>query len=133
MLRSERGTITIMKYLTILLQVCVLYVFSFIGTAIHDYFQLSIPGSIIALILLFICLCMKIIPIKWIEHGAGFLLSILTLFYIPATVGIMNYPTLLSLHGVLLILVVLLSTVVAIAITGTASQYFEKKQQCKKE
>src|SRR3954451_10315418 len=118
-----------MKFLIIVLQICILYIFSFIGSAIQSLFQLAIPGSIIALILLFICLCLKIIPVKFIEQGAGFLLSILTLFFIPATVGIMNYPSLLSLNGVMLFIVILLSTVITIAIAGMASQFFEKKAQ----
>ena len=122
-----------MKFLIIVLQICILYIFSFIGNAIQNLFQLAIPGSIIALILLFICLCLKIIPVKLIEQGAGFLLSILTLFFIPATVGIMNYPSLLSLRGVMFFIVILLSTVITIAIAGTTSQFFEKKAQKRKD
>lgn len=130
---SRKGDTVRMKFLIIVLQICILYVFSYIGTAIQNLFHLVIPGSIIALILLFICLCLKIIPVKFIEQGAGFLLSILTLFFIPATVGIMNYPSLLSLHGVMLFIVVLLSTVISIAIAGTTSQFFEKKAHKRKD
>lgn len=122
-----------MKFLIIVLQICILYIFLFIGNAIQNLFHLAIPGSIIALILLFICLCLKIIPVRFIEQGAGFLLSILTLFFIPATVGIMNYPSLLSLHGVIFFIVILLSTLITIAIAGTASQFFEKKAQKRKD
>ena len=122
-----------MKILTIVLQICILYIFSFIGTFIQNLFHLVIPGSIIALLLLFICLCLKIVPEKWIENGAVFLLSILMLLFIPTTVGIMNYPSLLSIHGVLLVVAILLSTIISIAITGTASQFFEKKAQKRKD
>lgn len=122
-----------MKILITFLQICLLYVFSFIGKAIQNFFHLVIPGSIIALILLFICLCLKIIPVRFIEQGAGFLLSILTLFFIPATVGIMNYHSLLSLQGVIFFVVILLSTIITIAIAGTASQFFEKKRLKRKD
>lgn len=122
-----------MKILTIVLQICILYIFSFIGTFIQNLFHLVIPGSIIALLLLFICLCLKIVPEKWIENGAVFLLSILMLLFIPTTVGIMNYPSLLSIHGVLLVVAILLSTIISIAIAGTASQFFEKKAQKRKD
>ncbi|MHC0038779.1 CidA/LrgA family holin-like protein [Pseudoneobacillus sp. C159] len=121
-----------MKYLIIIGQICLLYLFFFIGTVIHNFFHTIIPGSINGLILLFICLCLKIIPVKFIEHGAGFMLSMLTFFFIPATVGIMNYPSLLSLKGLLFFLVVLLSTVISIAIAGTVSQYFEKEKSFRK-
>lgn len=129
-----------MRILIIILQICILYIFSYIGTVIHNFFNLIIPGSIIGLLLLFTCLCFKIIPVKWIEDGAGFVLSILMLFFIPATVGIMNYASLLSLHGALFILAVILSTAISIAITGTVGQFFGKKainreddQECNKQ
>ena len=122
-----------MKILTIVLQICILYIFSFIGTFVQNLFHLAIPGSIIALLLLFICLCLKIVPEKWIENGAVFLLSILMLLFIPTTVGLMNYPSLLSIHGVLLVVAILVSTIISIAISGTASQFFEKKAQKRKD
>ncbi|SES45683.1 CidA/LrgA family protein [Psychrobacillus sp. OK032] len=121
------------KILNILLQICILFIFSYIGTVIQNLFHLIIPGSIIALLLLFICLCLKIVPVKYIENGASFLLSTLMLFFIPSTVGIMNYPSLLSMQGALLIAAVLISTIITIAIAGTASQFFEKKTQDRKD
>lgn len=123
----------IKKTLVIVLQILILYVFSYIGNVIQNFFHLIIPGSIIGLILLFICLCTKIIPVQWIETGAGFVLSILVLFFIPTTVDIMNYPSLLSLHGALFVLSVLVSTIISIAITGIAGQVFEKKAQKRKD
>lgn len=123
----------IKKTLVIVLQICILYVFSYIGNVIQNFFHLIIPGSIIGLLLLFICLCMKIVPVKWIETGAGFVLSVLVLFFIPTTVDIMNYPSLLSFHGALFVLAVLFSTSISIAITGMAGQFFEKKAQKRKD
>ncbi|MFS0690576.1 CidA/LrgA family holin-like protein [Sporosarcina sp. 179-K 8C2 HS] len=121
------------KTLIIVLQICILYIFSYIGNVIQNFFHLVIPGSILGLLLLFTCLCFKIVPVKWIENGAGFLLSLLMLFFIPTTVGVMNYSSLLSFQGALFILAVLLSTVISIAITGTAGQFLEKKAQKRKD
>lgn len=122
-----------MRFLNILLQVGILYIFSFVGTVIQNFFHLVIPGSIIGLLLLFICLCLKIIPSKWIKNGADFLLSILMLFFIPTTVGIMKEPSLFSIHGALFVIAVLLSTIISIAITGTAGQFLEKKSRNRKD
>lgn len=123
----------IMKTLIVVLQICILYIFSYIGNVIQNFFNLIIPGSIIGLLLLFTCLCLKIVPEKWIENGAGFLLSLLMLFFIPTTVGVMNYSSLLSFQGALFILAVILSTVISIAIAGTAGQFFEKKAHKRKD
>ncbi|ALC91668.1 hypothetical protein AM500_19180 [Bacillus sp. FJAT-18017] len=122
-----------MKILAIVLQIGLLYLFSFIGTFIQNMFNLVIPGSIIGLLLLFICLCLKIVPVKWIENGSVFLLGILMLLFIPTTVGIMNYPSLLSIHGALLVVAILVSTIISIAIAGTAIQFLEKKAQKRKD
>ncbi len=69
--------------------------------AVQQFFHLPIPGSIIGLILLIICLSVKIIPVKMIEDGAGFLLSFLPLLFIPAMTGVINYPSLFSASGTL--------------------------------
>ncbi|WP_043932615.1 CidA/LrgA family protein [Bacillus sp. EB01] len=122
-----------MKILAIVLQIGILYLFSFIGTFIQNMFNLVIPGSIIGLLLLFIFLCLKIVPVKWIENGSVFLLGILMFLFIPTTVGLMNYPSLLSIHGALLVVAILVSTIISIAIAGTAIQFFEKKAQKRKD
>ena len=120
------------KIIRIILQIGILFLFNFIGNLIQQRFNLVIPGSIIGLLLLFLCLLIKIIPVEIIEEGASFLLGILMLFFIPATVGIMNYPTLLSMQGALFIAAVLFSSVLAIIIAGIVGQYLEKHSQKKK-
>lgn len=122
-----------MKAIRICLQIGILFIFSYIGTFIQNLFHLIIPGSIIGLILLFICLTLKLIPVELIEDGAGFLLGILTLLFVPMTVGIMNYPSLLSWQGLLLFGIVVVSTAITIVISGVFSQHLEKRTEKKKE
>lgn len=54
-----------MKYVTLLLQVGVLYVFSLVGTWIQGVFHLSMPGSLIGMLMLFLLLSTRILPLKW--------------------------------------------------------------------
>lgn len=122
-----------MKVIRICLQIGILFIFSYIGTFIQNLFHLIIPGSIIGLILLFICLTLKVIPVELIEDGAGFLLGILTLLFVPMTVGIMNYPSLLSWQGLLLLGIVVVSTAITIVISGIFSQRLEKRTEKKKK
>ncbi|MEM5646565.1 CidA/LrgA family protein [Bacillus cereus] len=58
-----------MKYVMLLLQVGVLYVFSLVGTWIQGVFHLSMPGSLIGMLLLFLFLSTYILPLKWFEEG----------------------------------------------------------------
>lgn len=114
-----------LKIIRIVLQVAVLYAFCFIGTVIVDFLHIPLPGSIIGLVLLLIGLLTKVIPDWFVKEGAGFLLSILTLLFIPATVGIMNYPELLSGYGVLLVFIVLVSTILTLVLTGKIARRME--------
>ncbi|MED4209198.1 CidA/LrgA family holin-like protein [Priestia megaterium] len=122
-----------MKVIRIILQIAILYAFSMIGEAVHHILHLPIPGSIIGLILMLICLTCKIVPIKVIEDGASFLLSFLPLLFIPAMTGVMNYPSLLSSSGAILFLIIVLSTIITMAAAGAASQLLEKKANKRKE
>ncbi len=104
-----------------------------IGEAVHHMLHLPIPGSIIGLILMLICLTCKVVPIKVIEDGASFLVSFLPLLFIPAMAGVMNYPSLLSSSGAILFLIIVLSTIITMAAAGAASQLLEKKANKRKE
>lgn len=76
---------------------------------------------------------MKWIKIEYIRDGAGFLLGFMTLFFIPAMIGIIDYPELLSLKGLFLIASVIISTLLTIFIAGIVSQRIEKKELLMKE
>ncbi|MEK3952881.1 holin-like protein [Psychrobacillus psychrotolerans] len=115
------------KVIRIVFQVIILYLFSFIGSWIVQSLSLQFPGSIVGLLLLFVCLYFRIIPVELIKDGAGFLLAFLALFFIPATVGIMDYPELLSWAGLGMVLAIVLSTVITIIFTGRFCQYLERK------
>lgn len=115
------------KVIRIVFQVIILYLFSFIGSWIVQSLSLQFPGSIVGLLLLFVCLYFRIIPVELIKDGAGFLLAFLALFFIPATVGIMDYPELLSWAGLGMVLAIVLSTVITIVFTGRFCQYLERK------
>ena len=75
----------------ICLHIIILYSFYLLGNWIQISLNLFIPGSVIGMILLFILLLIKGVKITWIEEGATFLINKLPLFFIPATVGIIDY------------------------------------------
>lgn len=116
-----------------MIQLAVLFVFNEIGKWLVDVLNVVLPGSIMGLILLWICLYTGIIKVQWIEAGAGFLLMYLTLFFIPTTIGVINYPELLSGAGIYLMVAVVISTVIAIAVAGVSTKQLEKKEQAMKE
>lgn len=116
------------KIIRIILQVFILYLFSLLGSFIVQILHIKFPGSIVGLLLLLGCLYLKIVPVQLIKDGAGFLLGFLALFFVPSTVGVMNYPELLSINGLFLVLSVIISTLITISVTGFLCQKLENKQ-----
>lgn len=104
-----------------------------IGEALQHLFHLPVSGSIVGLVLLLICLGLRIVPVSIIQDGAGFLLSFLPLLFIPAMTGVMKYPSLISLNGLMLLITVVLSTIVTIIAAGFVSQLLEKKAKKREE
>lgn len=121
------------KVFKIILQVFFLYLLSVIGGLIVDFTHLPLPGSIIGLIILLVLLHMKIVKKKWVVDGVGFLLSILTLLFIPATVGVVNYPELLSWYGLSLLFITIVSTLFALGLTAKIAVKLENAETKKGE
>ena len=122
-----------MDIIRTIVQIGIIILFYLVGEYIVSITGIIIPGSIIGLVLLWFSLYLKIVNVKYIEKGASFMLAFLTLFFIPSTVAVINYPELLTVSGGLLILAVIMSTIFALVITGKVSRIIEEKEKQKKE
>lgn len=122
-----------MKVIYILLQLLAITGFYLVGESLQAFFNIPLPGSIIGFLLLFAALMLKIYPIEWIDSGAHFLLAFLPLYFVPATVGVVEYGELFSGKGILLIPIVMVSTFLTMAASGWVSQYAAKASAERKE
>lgn len=109
------------KALKVVMQVAFLYGFVLLGNGIKQWLHLPLSGSIIGLLLLWATLSFKLIHIQWVEAGSLFLLSYLPLYFIPATVGIIDYGYVFKGKGVLLIVIVVVSTLLTMWASGYTS------------
>jgi len=109
------------------------WLFYFIGVLIVEWTGIVIPASIIGLLLLWLLLMFKVINVRLIQEGASTLIAFMTLFFIPSTIGVIEYPELLTTAGLLLVIAVIFSTVITIVMTGKVSQLIERKEQAVKE
>ena len=118
-----------MKILKITVQIFILYGFYIAGEILHMFLNIPLPGSIIGLLLLFALLSLNILPPRWIQDGAGFLIAILPLLLIPVTVGVIEFPSLLSTEGFLAVLMVAVSTLLTMFAAGKSSEWLEGKMK----
>ncbi|CAH2462707.1 holin [Bacillus mycoides] len=96
--------------------------FSLVGVWIQEVFHLSMPGSLIGMLILFLLLSTRILPLKWFEIGAEKLIVFLPLFLIPSTTGLMEYGSFLLSKGSIMFFLVVVSTLVTLIISGYVSQ-----------
>jgi holin-like protein len=112
-----------LKGVLLTLQVGVFYLFSWAGGWIQKALHLSIPGSLIGMLLLCILLFSGVLPVKWFEAGAGKLLLFLPLFVIPSTAGLMEYFSFLMGKGSVMFFTVVLSTFITLIASAYMSEY----------
>lgn len=124
-----------MKYLRLLFQIAFLCGVSLVGNILSQVLYIKLPGSIIGMIILFLLLELKIVELKQIEAGANFLLAELLLFFIPASVGIIEYRDSFSNYSVLgLLITIVFSTATVLGfillVTGLINRYRKGDRAC---
>lgn len=122
-----------MKYVQLILQIGFLYCLCFIGNFIQFTLHLMIPGSIIGMFILFCLLNISFFKDKWIRDGSNFLSKHLTLLFIPATVGIVQYSSLINFRGIVSVVIVLISTILVMACSAKISYFLSSRKDREKE
>lgn len=112
-----------MDFIRIVLQIALLYLFYLAGSWIQVSFDLFIPGSIIGMLLLLGMLGLRAVKTEWVERGGGLLVRNLPLLFLPVTIGIIQYFDLFAGKGLLLLVIVFVSTVLVMLGSGFASQW----------
>lgn len=123
------GEVIILKYIK---QFSVILAVSFAGEALKHFLPLPIPSSIYGLLLMLAALCLKIIPLEAVRDTGRFLVEIMPLMFIPAAVGLTQswnriQPILLEL-----IVVVVVSTILVMAVSGRVTQAVMRLEEKKK-
>jgi holin-like protein len=113
----------------IMIQILILYGLSLLGNVIVKSFHLPLPGNLVGMLILFLLLMVKAVPLCWVEGGSSILLKHLSLFFIPIAVGLMNYGNLFLHQGWLFFLLILISLWAGICTTGGVSQFLVLKQR----
>jgi len=113
--------------LKILRQFAIILMILLLGEGIRIGTGISIPGTVIGMILLFIALLTKIIKIEQIDMISKFLLDHLAFLFVPAGVGLISSLDLIGKAWLPIIAIVLISTVLVIGITGWTVQLLKRR------
>ena len=118
-----------MKFLRQFLIILILCV---VGEVLNKVVHIPLPGSIIGMILLFVCLLFGLIKLEMLEEISKFLLDHLAFFFIPAGVGLIAYASILKESLLPILVICFVTTFLVMIITGWTVQIIKGKLNNKK-
>ncbi len=109
-----------MKYI---IQIGIISGISFVAEILHVLLPLPVPASVYGLLILLILLLTGIVKEDYIKETADFLLAIMPLFFVPASVALITAVDSIRGNVLKLFIMCLVSTVAVMAVTGGVSQF----------
>lgn len=119
-----------MKYIR---QFAVIAGVSLLGEVLHALIPLPIPASIYGLVLMLLLLVAKIIKVSDVSDTAHFLLAVMPVLFVPAAVGLVSIYAEIRSRLLVYMLVMAVSTVVVMAVTGLITQLLVRRGERRDE
>lgn len=94
---------------------------------------ISIPSSIIGMLLLTALLQMKVFKLEWVKGMSDFLISNLGFFFVPPGVALMLYFDIIKAELLPIVVATVISTVLVMITTGWTDQYLRKLNHKKED
>ena len=99
------------------------------GEGLNFLIPAPVPASIYAMVILFVCLCTKIIKLEAVKDAGMFLIEIM--LFIPAGVGLMKSWGVLKPLIIPVVVITVISLIAVMAVSGRVSQKIIKAQEKK--
>lgn len=115
-----------MKYVK---QFAMILLVSFAGELLNYLLPLPVPASIYGLVLMLVCLLTGIIKLDAVRDTACFLIEIMPLMFIPATVGLMASWSVIKENLLAYLVIAVVTTVVVMAVSGLVTQGVLKRNE----
>ena len=108
-----------MKYIK---ESAIIFGITMIGEFLNAILSLPVPAGVYGLFLLLILLCTGLLKLEDIEATGNFLLDIMPILFIPASVGLIESYDEMKAILVPLIVTCLISTLVVMGVTGKVTE-----------
>lgn len=114
-----------MKYVR---QACIILFISFIGEILNYIIPLPIPASIYGIIILFFALLSGIIKVSDVKDVGGFLVDIMQIAFIPATVGLIQYWGIIRTAWLKYAVMIAVTTFAVMAVSGRVTELVMRRK-----
>ena len=106
----------------LLRQFLIIALVSFAGEGLHALIPLPVPASVYGLVLMLLLLLLRVIKVEQVRRAASFLIEIMPVMFIPATVGLMDAWGVLRPAIVPIAVIIVATTVLVMAVAGRVAQ-----------
>jgi len=125
-MKAMRNVITLLlQYIRAFI---LIYLCLYAGIAISSLLPLTIPGSIIGMLILFTLLSTQILPYRWVKPGCSVLIRYMALLFVPIGVGVMSYYDILRSQFGPLVVSCMISTLIVLLVTAYCSHYVHRER-----
>jgi holin-like protein len=101
-----------------MVQLALIFSFCMVGDLIASLLPITMPGSVISMLLVLLLLASRILKEQHIRQSADFLLENMTFFFIPPAVSILRYATIVKTIWWQLFVINIVSVVVCFALSS---------------
>ena len=112
-------------------QFAIILTITVIGEFLKMILPFPIPAAVYGLVLMLVALNFKLVKLEQVKDVGGFLIEIMPLMFIPATVQLMDSWSALKVIVIPVVIITIISTVVVMVVTGKTTQFILKLEEKK--
>ena len=101
----------------------IIFGITLVGEGLNHFLPLPVPAGVYGLFLLLVLLCTGILKLSDIEATGNFLLDIMPVLFIPASVGLLESYADMKACLVPLVVICIVSTLVVMVVTGKVAEW----------
>jgi len=106
----------------ILKELAIIIGITLVGELLNKCLPLPVPAGVYGMFLLLLLLCIGVVKVEHVETTVGFVLEIMPILFIPATVGLMDSYAEAKEILVPMVVISVVSTVVVLVTTGKVAE-----------
>lgn len=110
-----------------LMEAAIILGISLAAEVLHALLPMPVPAGIYGMIILLVLLMSGALKLDKVKRAGAFLIEIMPVMFIPAAVGLMDIVGDLGDALMPIVLIVVITTVVVMAVTGCTAQFIIRK------
>lgn len=114
--------------MTLLKEFFILAFISWLGSTLVALLTLPIPGAVLGLVILFLCLKLKWISLDQVETVGNWFQETMAFFFLPLMVGLIVYMDLLTQYWVEILWVVFGASILTFVLSGMLTEKIGDKE-----